>query len=138
MAAKDVFHNAVRNALQKEQWLITHDPLFISFGGVEMYIDLGAEELIAAEKNGEKIAVEIKSFLGLSAIYDFHLALGQFMNYRMILQQTDPSRNLYLAIPLETYNTFFALQFTQLVIQQHQLKLIVYDVTNEVVSKWLT
>jgi len=63
MSAKDVFHNAVKNALQKEGWLITDDPLFIRFGGINIYIDLGAEKVIAAEKDGQKIAVEIKSFL---------------------------------------------------------------------------
>ena len=50
MSAKDIFHNAVKNALQKEKWVITNDPLSLNIGGVEMYIDLGAEKLIAAEK----------------------------------------------------------------------------------------
>jgi hypothetical protein len=46
MSAKDVFHNAVKNALQKEGWIITDDPLFIRFGGINIYIDLGAEKVI--------------------------------------------------------------------------------------------
>ena len=40
MSAKDIFHDAVRNALEKEAWKITHDPMFISIGGVQVYIDL--------------------------------------------------------------------------------------------------
>lgn len=52
-----------------------------------MRIDLGAEKLLAAEREGEKIAVEIKSFLSPSAITDFHLALGQFLNYRTALRK---------------------------------------------------
>jgi len=36
---------------------------------VEMYIDLGAEQVLAA---GEKIAVEIKSFIGTSNISSSH------------------------------------------------------------------
>lgn len=75
MPAKDVFHTAVRHALEKEQWIITDDPLFIRFGGVDMYIDLAAEQLISAEKNGEKIAIEIKSFIGVSATTEFSTAL---------------------------------------------------------------
>jgi hypothetical protein len=59
--ARDLFHDAVRNALVKDGWIITEDPLFLKIGGVEIYIDLGAEKLIAAERNNEKIAVEIKS-----------------------------------------------------------------------------
>ena len=42
MAAKDTFHNQVKSALQKEGWCITHDPLYINFAEVEIYIDLGA------------------------------------------------------------------------------------------------
>jgi hypothetical protein len=53
MSAKDVFHNAVKNALQKEGWIITDDPFFIRFGGINIYIDLGAEKVIAAEKDGK-------------------------------------------------------------------------------------
>jgi hypothetical protein len=74
--ARDIFHDAVRHALEKDGWRITHDPLALQIGGVEMYIDLGAEQLIAAEKEGQKIAVEIKSFVSASAIYEFHLAIG--------------------------------------------------------------
>jgi hypothetical protein len=72
MSAKDKFHNFVKIALQKDGWQITDDPLSISMGGVDMLIDLGAEHLLAAERQGEKIAVEIKSFLNTSAITDFH------------------------------------------------------------------
>ena len=67
MTAKDIFHDAVKHALEKDGWKITHDPLFLSFGGVDMYIDLGAERILAAERDDEKIAVEIKSFIGPSA-----------------------------------------------------------------------
>lgn len=81
MSAKDRFHEAVKKGLQKEQWVITHDPLRIEFGKEdEVRIDLGAERLLAAEKAGEKIAVEVKSFLSDSALFDFHMALGQFLN----------------------------------------------------------
>ena len=66
MAAKDIFHDAVKHALEKDGWIITHDSLFISFGGVNMYVDLGAEMIIAANRGNEKIAVEVKSFVGPS------------------------------------------------------------------------
>lgn len=76
MAAKDVFHNAVKHALDRDGWIITHDPLVLHAGGVEMQVDLGAEYLLAAEKEAHKIAVEVKSFISPSAISDFHTALG--------------------------------------------------------------
>ncbi len=83
MPEKDIFHDIVKNALIKEKWKITDDPLFIQYGGIDFYVDLGAEKIIAAEKEGQKIAVEIKSFVGTSIISEFHNALGQFMNYRL-------------------------------------------------------
>jgi len=98
MSAKDRFHDAVKQALLKEQWMITADPLTLKIEGVKFAIDLAAERILAAEKDGQKIAVEIKSFAGNSAIADFHLALGQFLNYRLALQMREPDRTLYLAI----------------------------------------
>ena len=44
MPERDIFHDAVKNALIKEGWTITNDPLFIQFGGVDMYVDLGVEK----------------------------------------------------------------------------------------------
>jgi hypothetical protein len=96
MAAKDLFHNAVKQALLKEQWTITADPLTIKIEGVKFEIDLAAEKVFAAEKAGRKIAVEVKSFLNNSVINDFHVALGQFLNYRLALQMREPDRTLYL------------------------------------------
>jgi len=136
MVAKDVFHDSVIKALEKEGWVITDDPLEIEVGGVEMYIDLGAEKLLAAEKAGEKIAVEIKSFVGASNISQFHTAVGQFFNYRIALEEQEPERILYLAVPLATYSSFFQLQFVQTVIQRSALKIIVYNPVDEVIVQW--
>jgi len=136
MSAKDKFHDVVKIALQKDGWQITDDPLSISVGGVDMLIDLGAECLLAAERQGEKIAVEIKSFLNTSAITDFHLAVGQFINYRTALKFKDPQRQLFLAIPLTAYNDFFKREFTTAVVEDYQLKLLVYDLEEEVIALW--
>ncbi|MBD2771751.1 XisH family protein [Iningainema tapete] len=136
MAAKDTFHDVVKSALEKDGWTITHEQLHINFAEVDLYIDLGAERLIAAQKDEEKIAVEIKTFFNPSAITDFHTALGQFLNYRFALKAVDPERTLYLAVPSETYDTFFMRRFVQLIIQEYQLKLVVYDSVNEVIVLW--
>jgi XisH protein len=136
--AKDAFHDAVKSALEKEGWRITHDPFFLRVGGVEMYIDLGAEKLIAAEKNGEKIAVEIKSFLAPSNITEFHVAVGQFLNYRVALEDEEVERKLYLAVPQDVYRSFFTLPFIERVIERYQLDLIVYNPDSEAIVQWLT
>ncbi|WP_071187719.1 XisH family protein [Trichormus sp. NMC-1] len=138
MSAKDIFHGVVKIALQKDGWQVTNDPLTISVGGVNLSIDLAAEKLIAAEREGQKIAVEVKSFLERSsAISEFHTALGQFINYRGALRKLQPERVLYLAVPLTTYKTFFQLDFPKDMISENQLKMLVYDVEQEVIFKWI-
>jgi len=61
MPARDRYHDQVRNALVKDGWVITHDPLRLTWGLKDMYVDLGAEQLLAAEKGTRKIAVEVKN-----------------------------------------------------------------------------
>ena len=136
--AKDLFHNVVINALIKDGWQITNDPLFLKVGGVDFFIDLGAEKLIAAERDGQKIAVEIKSFINPSSTADFHLAIGQFINYRVALKVAEPDRRLILAILDTAYNTFFQKSFPQMVIEEYQLYLLVYDLEKEVIVLWKT
>jgi hypothetical protein len=41
MPRKDLYHNCVRNALIKDGWTITHDPLIYPYCLTEVYIDLG-------------------------------------------------------------------------------------------------
>ncbi|QTA85809.1 XisH family protein [Desulfonema magnum] len=136
MTAKDIFHDVVRNALEKEEWIITDDPLFIRSLGIEFYIDLAAEKIIGAEKEGQKIAVEIKSFIAASAISEFHRALGQYMNYRLALQNQEPDRVLYLAVPKDTYETFFKIQFVQSAVREYRMEIAVYDPEKEEIVKW--
>ncbi|TAG69522.1 MAG: fatty-acid oxidation protein subunit alpha [Oscillatoriales cyanobacterium] len=130
------FHDAVKQALLKEQWVITADPLILKIDKVKFEIDLAAEKVFAAEKAGQKIAVEIKSFLNPSAVTDFHSALGQFLNYRLGLQMNEPDRTLYLAIPLDIFESFFQERFTQEAVRQYQVKLIVYEPVQEVIIEW--
>ncbi len=137
MPAKDIFHNTVKIGLEKEGWEITSDHLYLDFGGVEIYIDLAAEKLIAAERKGKKIAVEVKSFISSSAISEFHKALGQFINYRTVLSQKEPERIMYLAVPKTTYETFFKLELIQLVIKSQSIKLIVYSPNKEEIELWI-
>ncbi len=134
--AKDLFHHAVKQALVKEQWVITADPLIIKIEGVKLEIDLAAERVVATEKAGQKIAVEIKSFLNPSIITDFHAALGQFLNYRLALQLREPERILYLAVPIDTFESFFQEIFIQEAVKLYQVKLAIYNPIQEVITAW--
>ncbi|MDQ2098337.1 MAG: XisH family protein [Tychonema bourrellyi B0820] len=136
MSAKDAFHEIVKTALQKDGWQITHDPYNLQAGTLELYIDLGAEKVVAAQKDGQKIAIEIKSFLGPSKISQFYTALGQFISYRAALQQQEADRILYLAVPSNVYDSFFTMGFIQSLIKQNQIHLIVYDIEQETIAQW--
>lgn len=100
-------------------------------------VDLGAERLILADRGIEKIAVEVKSFLNASAITDFYAALGQFSTYRLALRREDPERVLYLAVPEDTYETFFRSDFIQIAIVEFQILLIVYEPQQEIIVQWI-
>ncbi len=86
---------------------------------------------------GEKIAVEIKSFIGRSNVSDFHTALGQFMNYQFALEEFEPERKLYLAIPVSIYNSFFQRRFVRSVVERTQIRLVIYDEKQEAITQWL-
>jgi len=137
MPAKDFFHDTVKNALDKDGWIITDENLFIKIDKIEFYIDLAAERILVAEKAGQKIAVEVKSFIGVSVVSEFHTALGQFLNYRSALRKKEPERILYLAVSFDVYDDFFRSSFIQEVIAEHQLRILVFDSQKEEVVLWI-
>jgi hypothetical protein len=135
--AKDRFHDVVRIALEKEGWKITADPYEINVDDVDFEIDLAAEQLLAAELEGRKIAVEVKSFISPSNVSEFHTALGQFLNYRDALSKIEPDRQLYLAVRVPIYESFFQRRFIAAAVERYQLRLVTYDVQQEVITRWL-
>jgi hypothetical protein len=137
MPAKDIYHNEVKNALLKDGWTITADPYFIKYEDAELYADLAAEKPIAAQRQGQKIVVEIKSFVGRSLMYDFHGALGQYMVYRNLIQLTDPEYKLYLAIDDLVYKNFFQRKSIQLITNENKLLLIVVEMEKEEILQWI-
>ncbi|MBW4572221.1 MAG: XisH family protein [Tolypothrix carrinoi HA7290-LM1] len=137
MSAKDAFHYVVKTALQKDGWLITHDPYPLQAGTFDLAIDLGAQKVIAAQKQGLEIAVEIKSFLGPSKISEFYGALGQFITYRAALRNQEPERILYLAVSSDIYDRLFATVFIRELVEQNQVYLVIYNIDREVIERWL-
>lgn len=135
--AKDIYHYNVRTALEKDGWTITHDPLTLQFGSRSVFVDLGAKKLLAAEREGQRIAVEIKSFVGKSLVRDWENAIGQFTLYLKILSKREPDRTLYLAITEEIYASFFAEDIVQVVLEDGVIKIIVIDPIQEVVTRWI-
>jgi hypothetical protein len=137
--AKDRFHDQVKAALIKDHWLITHDPFSVQVSeAVKLKIDLGAENTIAAQRDQDKIAVEIKSFITDSDVSEFHAALGQYLNYVQALEDKEPDRILYLAVPLETYRDFFQIPFVQKSLKRHCVNLVIYDPIKEEIKEWIS
>lgn len=137
MARRDFYHETVKQALINDGWTITADPYDISTDDVDLLVDLAAERVLAAERDNEKIAVEIKSFVGQSPVSEFHKALGQYENYRSSLEEKDKSRQLWLAIPDKAWNTFFQRPFIQKAIKRHQIEILIFDPKTQTIQQWI-
>lgn len=137
MPANDLIHIAVRDALINDGWTITADHYTIGYEDVKVYVDLAAEKRFAAEREGRKIAVEVKSFVGRSFLHEFQLAFGQFMLYRDYLSELEPDRTLYLAVSDTVYSDLFALKGIQFIVRRHQLSVVVIRLDTREVLEWI-
>jgi hypothetical protein len=135
--AKDKYHENVRQALEKDGWKITEDPYFLMVGKRRGYIDLGAERIIVAEKESEKIAVEVKSFIGTSDLDSFEDALGQFLIYLVALEEKDITRTLYLAVPEAFYERFFDDPFFLRLAQRFGVNMVIFNEEKNIIIKWI-
>jgi hypothetical protein len=135
--AKDKFHKEVCQAIEKEGWVITNNPFYIKLGKIPIQIDLGAEKIIGAEKEGKKIAIEIKTFGILSFISAFHDAVGQYIVYREALELIKANRDLYLAIPSDVFNVFGNELLVKTVLEKNKFNILVYKPSNQEIISWI-
>ncbi|MBD2344587.1 XisH family protein [Anabaena subtropica] len=137
MPAKDIYHDAVKNALMKDGWTITFDPYPIKYEEVKLLADLAGEKTISATREGELIVIEIKSFLGRSTMREFETALGQYLIYQTFLDITQPRYKIYLAISKNIYAKFFQQVAIKLILQKYQVLLLVVDISKEEIMQWI-
>ena len=138
MAARDIYHEHVKNALEKDGWTITHDPLKLKWKKKRsVFIDIGAEKLLAAEKGSRKIAVEVKSFVGPSELDDLYNAVGQFVLYRTILETSLPEFELFLAIRTKKFESLFADEAGETFRLKEKIKLLVFNEDTREISQWI-
>ncbi|BBD54932.1 MULTISPECIES: XisH family protein [Planktothrix] len=138
MPAKDIYHEAVKNALIKDGWTITADPYPLEYEDVELYPDLAVEKVISEEQKQRKIIIEIKSFISSSLMKDFELALGQYILYRDLIQLAqDEYQEIYLAIKDEIYDTFFQRKSIKAVVKLNQVALLVINTDKEEIVQWI-
>jgi hypothetical protein len=139
MPAKNIYHDAVIDALKGDGWTITDDPLRLRVGDRDLLIDLGAERpVIGAERGNEKIAVEVQSFRHPSAVADLQQALGQYTMYRLALADQEPDRPLFLAVPTEVYHGILSEPLGQLVVVGVNLRLLVFEPDRREVVRWIS
>lgn len=138
MPAKNLYHDNVIRALIADGWTITHDPLTLSFGGKDLFVDLGAERAaVAAEKEGRRIAVEVQSFLSPSPVSDLQQAVGQYEMYRALLWESEPERLPYLAVPRRVHEGLLSERFGQMIVARLRLRVLVFDEHTERILQWI-
>jgi hypothetical protein len=138
MSRRDDLHFPLRRTLEKDGWIITSDPLILVLGDTLLKADLGAEKLFTAEKEGRKIAVEIKDFDASSVISELEKTMGQLQLYQWALEQQEPERQLFLAISQAVYISQFQRPIFQIAIQRNKINLLIYSPDQEVIVKWIT
>jgi hypothetical protein len=136
MSGRDIFHATIQNALVKDGWTNVA-PITLKYDDIRLEIDLGAEQFFAAQKDQIQIAVEVKSFVTLSLVYEFHQAIGQYIHYRMVLRSLQPKRILYLGLPNEVYSRFFQSRFFRDSLEESQVNLLLVDAKSEEIVQWL-
>jgi XisH protein len=134
--ARDKIHEAVKNALIKDGWNVTDDPLILLPDDDKVEVDLGAEKIIIAEKGLEKIAVEIKAFNQPSIIYEFHRAIGQYFNYQTALIDSDSDRELFIAIPDVILQKLLSSRLISKSIERMNMKFVVVNLLTETIVEW--
>jgi hypothetical protein len=138
MPALDRYHEVVAEALRKDGWTITHNPLALTIDTRTVLVDLGAERLLGAEKGTRKIAVEIKVFGSPSPIADLENAIGQYSLYEDILIEVEPDRELFLAVPETTFQTIFSERIGQIALKKHLHRIIKFSVELVEVTEWIS
>lgn len=137
MPRKDTFHQTVKEALEKDNWVITHDPLFVpTEGGNNFFIDLGSEKIVGIKKEGRQIAVEIKSFDENNPMYDFYEILGQFLIYNIALSEQFLHWELFIAMSKTGYYKLKEAPIFNKAMQQFNMQFIIIDKVSKTIIEW--
>ncbi len=137
MPAIDFYERHVINALQKAGWHLDDPPHYLlKVANRKLYIDLEAQRF---DQNAVQsiIVVEVKGFEGGSALRRLEEAVGQYVVYRALLEETENAPTLYLAVPMVAYAGILSEQVGQIVRKRVHIKMIVVDIEREEIVQWL-
>jgi hypothetical protein len=138
MSRRDSLHESLRRTLEKDGWVITDDPLILVLERTLLKADLGAEKFFTAEREGQRIAVEVKDFDSPSVISELEKTMGQLQLYQWALESQEPMRQLFLAVSEAIYNKHFKKPIFQLAIARNKINVLVYNSDSEVILQWIT
>jgi XisH protein len=138
MPARNIYHDAVVDALVADGWTVTDDPLRLTYGEHDMYVDLGlVGSTLVAERAGREIAVEVQSFLGPSAINDLHRAVGRYLIYQTVLAEIRPTIGLYMAVRQDAFQETFTDDLGQLILARLIRRAVVFDEMTRRIVQWI-
>ena len=133
MPIKDNYHDTVITALRKDGWSRIKEQLPLTISTRTVWVDIKAQNTT----NGEIIVVEIKGFENIRSPIDyFEDTVGQYMVYRIILEEKGLDYPLYLAVPHQAYSGFFREEIVKVVIEKLDIKLLVFDTNLEEIVLW--
>ncbi len=132
MPAKDRYHDRLKNALVKNQWLITDEQVKLKIGDRRLWIDLEAEH----RTERTLILVEVKEMVSASQVDDLANSVGQYLMYRVALENKNIHIPLYMAVSTITFRGILAEEIGQLMIDRFSISLIVFDPESEVITEW--
>lgn len=136
MSRRDRLHNSLRRALEHDGWTITADPLKLTWEEAELRIDMGAERTFAAEKDGQRIAIELKEFTAVSRVSALEKTIGQMQLYKWALEEQEPDRILLLAVSEAAYARHFERPLFQVVVRRNKMNVLIFRPETEEVLEW--
>src|SRR5258708_1984321 len=136
MPKLDDCHYQIARALQTDGWQIMQNGLYVDDEFTNaLYIDIQAMR----PGNGtlaRSIFVEAKCFPSPRKTPDLHRATGQYLVYRVILDDEGFSDPLYMAVPADTFEEYFNERLLKAA-KKHSIKLVVVDIEQESVVQWI-
>ncbi len=140
--AKDIYHYIVKEALEREHWVVVSDPFIMKSKRLKarLEIDLELEQILIAEKQSadgvRKILVEVKSFLRPSLVHELHSVIGQYFNYSIGVEELAENYDLYLAIPIYAYEKLIEIGLFNVVVERLSIKIIVFNPATKTITLW--
>jgi hypothetical protein len=75
--------------------------------------------------------------LGKSIIAETQDAIGQFIMYREVLSDYEADRTLFLAISEDVIENDFSEALKNLVLERLKIKVLIFNIETEEITKWL-